>query len=327
MLTAGRVVPRDHAVAFYDHDAELVACLTDFVVEGLQRDEGVVVVATRVHREAVAQALAQRGLHVGALEAAGRYLAVDAAETLQAVMVQGVPAALSFRAAVGGMLDRVSAVGRPIRVFGEMVALLWAQHEEAAAVQLEWLWNELAQDRRFLLLCAYPTATLAGDSGLTPLAEVCHAHSTLLAPDSYRSQVVVLGSADGTGGRTETFVPVPESIRVARRFLACTLRAWQEEALLADAELMVSELATNAVRHARSPFRVSLVRSGGSLRIAVDDLGAGVPREIGQSADGVSGRGIALVAALSEHWGIDRGEVGKTVWAELPLGGSAAASA
>lgn len=327
MLTAGRVVPRDHAVAFYDHDAELVARLTDFVVDGLRRDEGIVVVATPVHREALAQALAQRGLHVDALETAGRYVARDAAETLQALMVQGAPAALPFTAVVGGLLDQISESGRPVRVFGEMVALLWAQDDVAGAVQLESLWNELAQDRRFLLLCAYPTAALAGDDGLAPLAEVCQAHSGLQAPASYRSEVVVLGTPDGSGGRTETFVPVPESIRVVRRFLACTLRAWREETLLADAELVASELATNAIRHAGSPFRVSLSRSAGSVRIAVDDLDARVPRELGHSADGVSGRGIALVAALSRHWGVDRGEIGKTVWVELPLAGSAAATA
>jgi anti-sigma regulatory factor (Ser/Thr protein kinase) len=326
VLTAGRVVPRDHAVAFYDHDADLVACLADFVDEGLRLDEGVLVVATPVHREALAQVLAQRGLQVEALQAAGRYVAVDAAETLQTFLVDGSPAALPFAVTAGALLDRAGAGGRPVRAFGEMVALLWAQGDVVPALELEALWNDLARTRRFLLLCAYPAATLTHGDELAPLAVVCHEHSALLAPSSYSSEVVVLGRPDGVGGRTETFVPVPEAIRMVRRFLRCTLRAWHEDALVADAELVVSELATNAIRHARSPFRVSLARDDATVRVSVEDLGAGLPREIGQSLDGVSGRGIALVSALTVRWGIARGEDGKTVWAELALLRSGAAT-
>jgi anti-sigma regulatory factor (Ser/Thr protein kinase) len=89
----------------------------------------------------------------------------------------------------------------------------------------------------------------------------------------------------------------------------------------------VSELATNAIRHARSPFRVCVSRSDRAVCVSVEDLGAGLPREIGQSIDGVSGRGIALVSALAQRWGVVRGDEGKTVWAELALPGSAAARA
>lgn len=325
MLTAGRVVPRDHAVAFYDHDADLVACLADFVGEGLRLDDGVLVIATPAHRHALAEVLAQRGVQVDALQAAGRYLALDAAETLQSFLVGGSPAAVPFAAGVGGLLDRVGTGGRPVRAFGEMVALLWGQDDVVGALELEVLWNDLARVRRFLLLCAYPAAVLTQDDGLAPLAVACHEHSSLLAPSSYGSEVVVLGRPDGHGGRTETFVPVPESIRTARRFLTCTLRAWREDELVADAELVVSELASNAIRHARSPFRVSVTRVGARVRVSVEDLGAGLPREIGQSLDGVSGRGIALVAALAESWGVVRGDDGKTVWAELGARNAASA--
>jgi anti-sigma regulatory factor (Ser/Thr protein kinase) len=319
VLTAGRVVPRDHAVAFYDDDADLISCLADFVGDGLRLDEGVLVVATPAHREALAQSLAQRGLDVEALQASGRYTALDAAELLQSFLVGGSPVPALFARHVGGMLARAAAGGRPVRVFGEMVALLWSRGDVVAALELEALWNDLARDRRFLLLCAYPAATLTERDELAPLAGVCHEHSALLAPASYSSEVVVLGRPDGSGGRTETFVPVPESIRVVRRFLACTLRAWGEDALVPNGELVLSELATNAIRHARSPFRVVISRPTGAVRVSVEDIGGGLPREIGQSMDGVSGRGIALVSALAERWGVDSGADGKTVWVELAL--------
>jgi hypothetical protein len=168
VLSAARVVPRDHAVAFYDHDADLIATLAGFVGDGLRLDETVLVVATPVHRAALTQVLAQRGLHVDALQAAGRLAVLDAAELLQSLLVGGSPASAAFAAHVGRLLDRAAADGRPVRVFGEMVALLWARGDVVAALELEALWNELARERRFLLLCAYPAGTAWGEDDVVP---------------------------------------------------------------------------------------------------------------------------------------------------------------
>lgn len=307
------VRPHEHPVAFYDSDAELVTLLADHVATGLRLGESVVLVATPAHLAALEQVLAQRGLLVAALPPE-QYLALDAAGTLAGLLVDGHPDRQRFRDVLLPLLDARTAAGRPVRAFGEMVALLWDRGESEAALELEALWNELGQDRSFLLLCAYGTSALAGS--LAAVAGVCRSHSQLLAPGSYRSGVVMLGRP-AEHGRCETFVPLPEAIPVARRFVTCTLRAWCRDDLLPDVQLVVTELATNAVVHALSPFQVAVTHAGSTVRIAVADVGEAQPVPGTAAADAIGGRGLALVHSLASRWGVDAGGVGKVVWAEF----------
>jgi anti-sigma regulatory factor (Ser/Thr protein kinase) len=80
------------------------------------------------------------------------------------------------------------------------------------------------------------------------------------------------------------------------------------------AKLLVSELASNAVTHARTPFTVSVQRNGTRTRVEVSDTGAGQPclRPVDPLAS--NGRGLQLLGALAESWGIDRNGGGKSVW-------------
>lgn len=115
----------------------------------------------------------------------------------------------------------------------------------------------------------------------------------------------------------------PASVLLARRFVREQLTGWQLEALLDDAFVVVSELATNAIRHAGSAYRVGLSRTGSALRIEIRDSGAGTPEPQPPSSTAENGRGLLLVAAIAASWGIedaDRGG-GKVVWAELALPG------
>ena len=78
-----------------------------------------------------------------------RYVPLDAAETLEKFMLDGMPDAALFTEIIGGVLGQAAAAaeGKNPRVaaFGEMVALLWAEGNAQAAVRLEQLWNELAR--------------------------------------------------------------------------------------------------------------------------------------------------------------------------------------
>jgi anti-sigma regulatory factor (Ser/Thr protein kinase) len=106
--------------------------------------------------------------------------------------------------------------------------------------------------------------------------------------------------------------------RSARHFLARTLCGWGHAGLLLDdAELVVTELATNAVVHARSPFSVLLRPEGAGVRVSVHDHSHIRPlmREPGPLA--TSGYGLRLVNALAVNWGVQPSTDGKTVWAEL----------
>jgi hypothetical protein len=305
---------QQHAVAFYDSDADLAASLADFVMEGIRAGEGVVIVATPVHRAALEQALAQRGVALPV----ERYLAVDAAATLAGFRDGGHLDTSAFATAAGALLDWAAADGRPARVFGEMVALLWDDGDVLGALELEACWNGLAQRRDFSLLCAYPSSTLTDGNGLGQLGAVCSGHTSVVAPASYDNDVVVLGRPSGAG-RTETFVPVPASVRMARRFVTCTLQAWGMDRLLGDAELLISELATNALQNTCSPFRVDLARAAEGLRITVVELGQERSRLHPLHDEGFGTRGSALVDLLAHRRGAADDAAGTGRWAELSI--------
>jgi hypothetical protein len=89
-----------------------------------------------------------------------------------------------------------------------------------------------------------------------------------------------------------------------------------------DAVALVSELATNAVMHARSPYTVAVSRDGDTVRVDVHDLSAVIPRQRGYGLDATTGRGLRLVATISSSWGIEAETGGKAVWFEVPCEGS-----
>ncbi|OBK44150.1 hypothetical protein A5655_15295 [Mycobacterium sp. 1081908.1] len=113
------------------------------------------------------------------------------------------------------------------------------------------------------------------------------------------------------------YVPVPSAVRAARRFVEARLRAWGEDAVLDDAAIVVSELAANAVTHARSAFRVSIARADANVKVAVEDLSGDLPIR-DESDRALSGRGLVLVGAICSRWGVETGPYGKRVWADIP---------
>jgi anti-sigma regulatory factor (Ser/Thr protein kinase) len=122
--------------------------------------------------------------------------------------------------------------------------------------------------------------------------------------------------------------PAATSARRARRFVAQTLREWGDDDLVEAAELLVSELVTNAVLHAGSAVEVTVDGRwpGHGVRIEVQDASVAEPRLGGFDLDSVSGRGLAMVDAISARWGVDQVRTGKRVWFELACQPVAAAS-
>lgn len=308
-------VPQHHDVLFYDVDSELVAGVAEFVAAGLSDSESVVVVATTPHLEAIDAALSDHGANGALARATGSYLALDAAETLDSLMVDGSLDADRFTTIAGGMLDAARANGSAVRAFGEMVALLWHQGNVSGAIALESLWNDLAEHQEFSLLCAYPTTAL-GSAGLGDVNEVCHLHSAVLPPSSYGCGSS-LGVEDGASTQSGVFVAVPQAVAAARRFISETLTSWGERNLVWDGALIISELATNAVIHGGSAFRVSVERAANVVRIAVEDVGPGLPQSRRAAGDALDGRGLAIVEELALRWGCDWLDGGKVFWAEL----------
>jgi anti-sigma regulatory factor (Ser/Thr protein kinase) len=200
-----------------------------------------------------------------------------------------------------------------------MVALLWDAGDVLAAIELEGMWNNLGRQVRFSLLCSYPQSSTCSPERAAALQRVCALHSEVLhthasaresaAPRPTRAQALF-------EGRFDADLTAP---REARRGTARRLRlAGCREALVDAATLLVSELASNAVVHAESPFRLEVLPTEGSLRISVEDQSPLGPGEGDRRLVPRRARGLGLVDALSRRWGVQETSGGKIVWAELP---------
>jgi anti-sigma regulatory factor (Ser/Thr protein kinase) len=128
----------------------------------------------------------------------------------------------------------------------------------------------------------------------------------------------------GHSGRTAAEVTVgqdPDAVRRTRRFVRTSLDGEPPE-LVAGAELVVTELVTNALLHGRPPVLVRLARSSEGVRVEVEDAGHSLPIELPCGPGAMTGRGMGVVAGASSAWGVVPGrDGGKVVWAELAAGG------
>jgi anti-sigma regulatory factor (Ser/Thr protein kinase) len=115
-----------------------------------------------------------------------------------------------------------------------------------------------------------------------------------------------------------TFPAIPQSVHAARRFAIDTLSDSPASTLEA-VELMVSELATNCIRHERTSFHITILESSQEIRVEVTDAGSGTPTMRSPGPDEPSGRGLQIVDMLSDSWGVELEEPsGKTVWFTMP---------
>lgn len=115
--------------------------------------------------------------------------------------------------------------------------------------------------------------------------------------------------------KTRSFEHTPKSVAGARRFAAELLAGIADRDALDAIQLMVSELATNCIRHTDSGFNLTIIRDSGRIRVEATDRGAGEPRKQWPGPTDPSGRGLQIVDVLSTDWGCDhRPDVGKTVW-------------
>jgi len=134
----------------------------------------------------------------------------------------------------------------------------------------------------------------------------------------YAALVVVEVRGEWQQGPGQLTVPsLPASVSRIRRFASAACREVAGQSVCETVELLVSEVATNALVHGAGDVRVDVRTQGGAVRIEVSDDSpeVPVPREAGP--DGESGRGMALVEALSSSWGTDARADGKTVWFEV----------
>lgn len=299
-----RIAHGDHVVQFYERDADLLDGVGTYLIDGAKREAVLVVIATDAHRRSFVEHLTSHGFDVAGAERDGSLVLLDAATTLERFMPGGRVDRQAFFDVIGGVVATAAATGRPVRTYGEMVALLWEAGDVLAAIDLETLWNELARELPFSLYCAYQSDSVAGHEHADALHQVCRLHAAVIPGEPVDV--------------TADFAPVPVSASQARKLVSAAVARWgHDQAVVADAELVTAELAANAILHTGTPFSVSVQRYGPLVRIAVRDHGKALPAMLEPDRTRPSGRGMVLIDALSRRWGVEVAADGKTVWAEL----------
>jgi hypothetical protein len=171
--------PSEHIAQFYADENELLDTLTEFVGEGLSAQESTIVIATPEHLRALRHRLCAANIDMMRAMLEDRYIPLDARVALTSFMVDNWPNERLFSDFIGNLLRRASAHNRPVRGFGEMVALLWASGQSAATVRLEQLWNRFCMSHPLSLLCAYPESGFDADLSHSRAA-ICAAHSRVI---------------------------------------------------------------------------------------------------------------------------------------------------
>ena len=170
-------LPSEHLVQLYRDDEALVEAVALYAGRGLGKGEGVVLVATGPHLEAVATRLREDGFDLDDLEAWGQLTTIDAAGLLSRFLVDGKVDEARFRFILAELVKTARAGGRfrRIRVYGEMVNLLWRGNHPATR-QLEELWNDVIARYRIALLCGYRVEPEETEDGFPGDLRGLHSH-------------------------------------------------------------------------------------------------------------------------------------------------------
>jgi PAS domain S-box-containing protein len=178
-----------HVVQLYTGDNFLIEVLSRFIGGAIAMGDAAVVVATKAHHEELSKRLSAQGLDTAEAARQGRYVLLDASETLPKFMVNGSVDEARFIDLIGATLTGVrNAIDRKnsnIAVFGELVALLWAEGKPQEAIRVEQLWNDLAEQHSFSLLCAYPITGFHNERQIQPFLKMCGEHSGVVPSEGY----------------------------------------------------------------------------------------------------------------------------------------------
>lgn len=111
-----------------------------------------------------------------------------------------------------------------------------------------------------------------------------------------------------------TLPPETTSVAAARRFVQDVLEDWGLTEVSWSCQQLISELATNAVIHARTEFTVEVSRDDAVLRVCVRDGSPTAPGVRRYGSDSTTGRGMRLVESMAADWGVERQGAGKSIW-------------
>jgi signal transduction histidine kinase len=268
--TLGR---RAHLAAFYDAPHELAISVADFVTPALVRDGATLVIASPEHHSAFRAVLDQRDV----VPAPDRYVELDADAVLAQLMDQGVPDRDRWQSLLGGAIRTHVEAGRPVSVVAAIAGEMADRDEFEAAILIERLAEELAEDLPFSLLCCYRIGQFgAEEPELDALRAICGVHAGLIAHDPRVRDHEAIDGAEPDTARGVVAGVLQEQI-VDR---ALELEALRREHMALRAELIrVAELedaqqrfTAMVIHDIRTPTSV-IAGLTGVLQSRLDELG------------------------------------------------------
>ncbi len=234
----------DHLVQLYEDENSLVSAIVPFLSTGLSRWEGVIAVTVPSHWDLFARNLQSQNIDVAAAIKQQQLVVQDAGKLLGSLLVDGMLDAARFRQQVVGLVQQMTARYPRVRIYGEMVNILWSTGRVSAAVRLEELWNDLIKTYPFSLFCSYRMDGFDSALYQGTLQAVCRTHSHAFpVEDSDRLEKAVdqaLGEILGVSQAKTLRASVADQCSTANIPEAQALLFWLREQMptMADAVLI-----------------------------------------------------------------------------------------
>ncbi len=202
----------DHAVVLYGNDRRTLAQqVTTYISEGLAAGEAVVVLASDANATLFRRGLHHRRIDVGGAARENRYVSFDAHEMRAKFIRDGRLDFAAFISFMQPLLERLTAK-HTVRIYGEVVGLLWRDGQRGLAIELERAWDALRALVPFTLLCGYPIDIFSDEFNDESINGVMSAHTRLLGRDGELHEALERVSAHGlqNGGLPMEWGSVPE---------------------------------------------------------------------------------------------------------------------
>jgi CheY-like chemotaxis protein len=179
--------PRDHIVQLYQDQQFLNRAVCRFAAAAIANGEGVILVPTIAHWDAFRPRLESEGVDVKAAEKRGQLTIVDADNLLPSFMRDGMPDTPVFLGLAASVVSQARGEGRypKVRWWGEMVNILWERGDVAASMNLEDLFDQLADQEDIAIFCSFLMDNFNGDVHARMLPRLSENHSHLIPVEDY----------------------------------------------------------------------------------------------------------------------------------------------
>jgi len=177
----------DHFVQFYESDDFIVNSVAEYLFHGLKPNGNCICVATSEHNQQILVNLDKFGIDLEKVLRDGTLVIRDARIALSSFMRNGFPDPEKFERSIGTLVQTTLRRSGQLRIFGEMVSVLWNKENYEAAARLEDLWNKLMEKYDFPLFCAYPLRGFASSDSAEHVKRVCEGHSKTIPSEAYSS--------------------------------------------------------------------------------------------------------------------------------------------